>query len=66
MVGIGMRLDEDTGDADRDCRTRQYRHEFALAAGRSTFPARLLHGMRGIKDHRRAGGTRQDRQRSHV
>jgi hypothetical protein len=32
-VGILMGLDEHAGDADGDRRTRQHRHEFALAAG---------------------------------
>ena len=29
-------------------------------------PARLLHRMGGVEDHRRAGAARQDRQRAHV
>ena len=55
LVGVLMRLDEHAGDADRDRGTRQHRHELALAAGRGALPARLLHRMRGIEDHRRAG-----------
>ena len=61
-----MRLDEHPGDADRDRGARQHRHEFALAARRGALPARLLHRMRGVEDHRRAGIAGQDRQRPHV
>ena len=43
MVGIGMGFDEDPGDADGDRGARQHRHEFALAARRSAFAARLLY-----------------------
>ena len=50
-----MRLDEDAGDADRDRGARQHRHELALAARRGALPARLLHRMGGVEDHRRAG-----------
>ena len=49
-----MRFDEHPGDADRDRRAREHRHEFALATGRSTLPARLLHRMGGVEDHGRA------------
>ena len=65
LVGILMGFDEDAGDADRDRRARQHRHEFALAARRGALPARLLHRMGGVEDHRRAG-AREDRQRAHV
>ncbi len=66
MVGIGMGFDEHAGDADGDRGTRQHRHEFALAARRSTLAAGLLHRMGGVEDHGRAGRARQDRQRAHV
>ena len=61
-----MGFDEHAGDADRDRRARQHRHEFALAAGRGALPARLLHRMGGVENHGRAGRARQDRQRAHV
>ena len=60
-----MGLDEHAGDADRDRRARQYGHEFALPARGAAEPAGLLHGMGGVKNHRRAG-LRQNRQRAHV
>ena len=66
LSGVLMRLDEHAGDADRDRGARQHRHEFALAARRGALPARLLHRMRGVEDHRRAGVAGQDRQRAHV
>ena len=55
LVRILMRLDEHAGDADRDGGARQHRNEFALAARRRALPARLLHRMRGVENHRRAG-----------
>ncbi len=61
-----MGLDEDASHPDRDRRARQHWNEFPLAAGGRPLPARLLHGMRGVEDHRRAGGAREDRQRAHV
>ena len=60
-----MRLDEDAGDADRDGRARQHRHEAPLAAASRPLPARLLHRMGRVEDHRRAR-LGQDRQRAHV
>src|SRR5438552_1154163 len=66
MIGIGMGLDEHAGNADGDRRASQDGDEFTLAAGRGAFAAGLLHGMRGVEDHRRAGSARQDRQRAHV
>ena len=60
-----MRLDEHAGNADCDRGARQHRHEFTLAARRRALPARLLHRMRGVEDHRRAGAL-EDRQRAHV
>ena len=35
---IGVRLHEDAGDADRDRRARQHRHELALAADDVPWP----------------------------
>ena len=55
VIRIGVGLDEHAGNADRDRRARQHRHEFALAAGRGALPARLLHRMGGVENHRRAG-----------
>ena len=60
-----MRLDEDAGDADRHRRAGQHRHEAPLAAARRPLPARLLHRMGRVEDHRRAG-LGEDRQRAHV
>src|SRR5712691_8165338 len=65
LVRVPMSLDEDAGDADGDRGARQHRNEFALAARRRALPARLLHRMGGIEDHRRAD-AREDRQRAHV
>ena len=42
------------GDADGHGRAGQHRHELALPAGGVALPARLLHGMGGVEDHRRA------------
>ena len=65
MVRVLVRLDEDAGDADGHRRARQHRHEAAVAAGRSPLPARLLHRMGRVEDHR-AAGLGHDRQRAHV
>ena len=63
VVGILMGLDEHAGDADRHRRPRQRLDEAPLAARRAALPARLLHRMRGVEDHRRAdlGHDRQAR-----
>ena len=54
------------GDPDRHGRARQNRDELALPAGRRPLPARLLHRMGGVENHRRAGLAGHDRQRAHV
>ena len=61
-----MGLDEYAGNPDRHRGARQHRHEFAFAARRAALAARLLHRMGGVKDHRRAGVLRHDRQRAHI
>ena len=52
VVRVLMGLDEDAGDADGDRGASQHRHEVAVAAGGGSLPARLLHRMGGIEDHR--------------
>jgi hypothetical protein len=53
------------GDAHRDRRARQHGGELALPARGRPLPARLLHGMGRVEDHRRAGRG-HDRQGAHV
>ena len=65
VIGVGVRLDEHRGDADRQRGARQHRRELALAARGAALPARLLHRMRRVEHHRIAG-ARHDRQRAHV
>ncbi len=60
-----MRLDEDSRDADRDCRAREHRHEAPLTSARCPLPSGLLHGVGRIEDHGCAG-LGEDRQRAHV
>ncbi len=60
-----MRLHEYSGDAGRDRRARQHRHELALAARARPLSARQLYRVRGI-EHYRAIGVAQDRERAHV
>jgi hypothetical protein len=42
-------------DADRDRARGQRLHELPLPAGGRALPARLLHRMRGVEDHRQPG-----------
>ena len=50
-----MRFDEDAGDADRHRGARQRRRRIRAAPPEDVaLPARLLHRMRGVEDHRRA------------
>ena len=60
-----MSLDEETADADGDRRTGKRLDEFALATGGAALPARLLHRMRRVHDHRVAG-LHHDGQAAHV
>src|SRR5262249_9632371 len=59
-------FDEYASDTDRDRSAGQHRNELTLAAGSTSLPARLLHRVRRIEDHRRAGLLAQDRQRPHI
>jgi hypothetical protein len=65
MVGVGVGFQEHAGDADRDRGAGQDGHEAAVAAGAVAHPARLLHRMGGVEDHRVAGFG-HDRQGAHV
>src|SRR5947208_71610 len=65
VVRILMRLDEDAGDADRDCGSRQHWHEPALSARRGALPAGLLDRMGGVENDGRTDAG-EDRQRAHV
>ena len=60
-----MRLDEETGHADSDRRTRKHRHEAPFAAARRPLPSRLLHRMGRVEDDGRAG-LGKDGERAHV
>ena len=60
-----MRLEEHCRHAHRHSRAGQDRHELALASGTRALSAGLLHRVRGVENHGRAGG-REHRQRAHV
>ncbi len=60
-----MGFDENAGNTDGDGRARQGLDNSTIAAGRGRPPARLLHRMRRIENHRRTH-RRHDRQRAHV
>ena len=60
-----MGFHEDAGDADRHRRPCQHGYELALTARRGALPARQLHRVGGIEDHR-ASRLAHDRQTAHV
>ena len=61
-IRVGMRLDEQAGDADRHRRPRQHGHEAPFAARGRAEPAGLLDRMGGVEDHRSIGRLGQNRQ----
>src|SRR6185295_10008581 len=63
--GVWMGFHEYAGDAARDGRPGEHRHEFALAPAGGALPPRLLHRVGGIEDHR-AAGVAHDHERAHV
>ncbi len=65
VVGVFMGLHEQPGHAYRHGGAGKIRHEFALTTRRAAKPARLLHAVGGVEDHRVAGGCHY-RQGTHV
>ena len=65
MRRIRVGFHEETRHPAGDGRTGQHRDELALAAGTIALPARQLHRVGGVKDHR-AAGLAHDGQRPHV
>ena len=63
-IRIGVGFHEQPGHAGTHRRARQHRNHFAHTAGRGALPARQLHGMRGVKNHR--GKRAHDGQSAHV
>src|SRR5690606_2998475 len=65
LLRLRMGFHEEAGHAGRDRRARQHRDELALAAAGAALPARQLHRVGGVVDHR-AAGVAHHRQRAHV
>lgn len=54
MIWVLVRLDEEGRHADRHCRSREDGNELTLTAGALALGSRLLHGVSGIEDDRKA------------